>query len=112
MQIGLRPTGWTYKPTGNEDKNPTVPKIIANAQRRDYSPAFLMPQRDSTDRCQAYGVPYSEHSSMFELVRALGRPGQCAIASLTPTRPASACPRTGSASSRPSTCTTSRRGTR
>ena len=46
---------------------PTVSKIIANAQRRDFSPAFLYPQRDSTTRCEAYGVPYSEHSSFTEM---------------------------------------------
>lgn len=67
--IGLRPTGWTFKSEGPEDKLPSIAKTLARDSKRGFSPAYLYPQRDSTERCQAYGVPYSEHS-----VRA-SRPG-------------------------------------
>lgn len=65
--IGLRPSGWTYKPEKTSDKAPlTVAKIIEREKQRKFSPAGMIPQRDSKPGCLAYGVPYSEHSSMFE----------------------------------------------
>lgn len=61
-QIGLRPTGWTYRSDSGANKVPAVAQVIANQTHKNYSPAWLYPQRDSTDRVQGYGVPYSEHS--------------------------------------------------
>lgn len=67
--IGLRPTGWTYRPEATSDKTaPTVKKILEREEKRKFSPAGMVKQRDSTRECLAYGVPYSEHSSMFEYV--------------------------------------------
>lgn len=62
MEIGLRPTGWTYRSDSGANKVPAVAQVIANQTHKNYSPAWLYPQRDSTDRVQGYGVPYSEHS--------------------------------------------------
>ncbi|KWU47380.1 DRMBL-domain-containing protein [Rhodotorula sp. JG-1b] len=58
--IGLRPTGWTYR-SESKDKLPSIAKILQIEQQRKFSPA------DSTPLTMAFGVPYSEHSSFFEL---------------------------------------------
>ncbi|KAM0788875.1 hypothetical protein ACM66B_002959 [Microbotryomycetes sp. NB124-2] len=64
--IGLRPTGWTYK-SESKEKVPAISKILDREKRRTFTSAGLYPQRDSTWRCMAFGCPYSEHSSFYEL---------------------------------------------
>ncbi|KAL4065963.1 DRMBL-domain-containing protein [Scleroderma citrinum] len=65
--IGFRPTGWTYTPPAGSKPNPTIPAIISHGQARLFSYADLRPAQKATYEVQLYGVPYSEHSSFFEL---------------------------------------------
>ncbi|GLB41851.1 putative DNA repair metallo-beta-lactamase [Lyophyllum shimeji] len=64
--VGFRPTGWTYtQPTGT-DQLPSISSIISRPHR-DFTWASLRPARNSTPSLQLFPVPYSEHSSFFEL---------------------------------------------
>ncbi|KII87489.1 hypothetical protein PLICRDRAFT_93233 [Plicaturopsis crispa FD-325 SS-3] len=65
--VGFRPTGWTYTQATGSDPNPPIANVIARTQHRTFTHANLHPSRNSTDALQLYGVPYSEHSSFFEL---------------------------------------------
>ncbi|KAG1811490.1 DRMBL-domain-containing protein, partial [Suillus subaureus] len=65
--VGFRPTGWTYTPPSGSDLSPTIPSIISRGQSRSFTHADLKPMQKSTFGVQMYGVPYSEHSSFFEL---------------------------------------------
>jgi DNA cross-link repair 1A protein len=65
--VGFRPTGWTYTPPAGTDLAPTIPAVISRSQSRAFDHTQLRPMRNSTAALQLYGVPYSEHSSFFEL---------------------------------------------
>ncbi|KAJ8590139.1 DRMBL-domain-containing protein [Rhizopogon salebrosus TDB-379] len=65
--VGFRPTGWTYTPPSGSDLSPSITSVISRGQSRSFSYADLKPMQKSTYDVQLYGVPYSEHSSFFEL---------------------------------------------
>ncbi|CAG8497291.1 4312_t:CDS:2 [Paraglomus occultum] len=61
--IGIRPTGWTYKPLFEQPFHTT--EVLLNTPPV-YSDADIRPAYASSV-CQIFGVPYSEHSSFREL---------------------------------------------
>ncbi|KAF8074931.1 beta-lactamase-like protein [Lyophyllum atratum] len=63
---GFRPTGWTYTQPAGTDQMPSVSSIILRPHR-GFSYTSLRPARNSTPSLQLFPVPYSEHSSFFEL---------------------------------------------
>jgi len=65
--IAFRPTGWTYSPPAGTSASPTIASILARPPHREFTYSHLRPTRGSTPTAQLFGVPYSEHSSFFEL---------------------------------------------
>jgi len=65
--IAFRPTGWTYSPPAGTSSTPSIASILAHPPHREFTHANLRPSRGSTPSAQLFGVPYSEHSSFFEL---------------------------------------------
>lgn len=56
-----------YTPPSGSDLSPPIASVISRGQSRSFSYADLKPMQKSTHAVQLYGVPYSEHSSFFEL---------------------------------------------
>ncbi|KAH9072363.1 DRMBL-domain-containing protein [Lactarius deliciosus] len=65
--VAFRPTGWTYSPPAGTSSTPSVASTLARPPHREFTHAQLRPARGSTPSAQLFGVPYSEHSSFFEL---------------------------------------------
>ncbi|KAL1412094.1 DNA cross-link repair protein PSO2/SNM1 [Vanrija albida] len=74
--LAFRPTGWTYTPPAGADTLPDINFVIKRDQGRGFSDVSLKPIRGSSRQFMMFGVPYSEHSSFFELTCfALSLPG-------------------------------------
>ncbi|KAI0306093.1 DNA repair metallo-beta-lactamase-domain-containing protein [Multifurca ochricompacta] len=65
--IAFRPTGWTYSPPAGAGTVPSIGSILARPPHCEFTYEQLRPSRGSTSTAQLFGVPYSEHSSFFEL---------------------------------------------
>jgi DNA cross-link repair 1A protein len=74
--VGLRPSGWNYRPSGagkllsantQPIAVPTSQILHSKVWRSRFSAKDLSPQRGSTKEAMCFGVPYSEHSSFREL---------------------------------------------
>ncbi|KAH9000069.1 DRMBL-domain-containing protein [Lactarius akahatsu] len=56
-----------YSPPAGTSSTPSVASTLARPPHREFTHANLRPARGSTLSAQLFGVPYSEHSSFFEL---------------------------------------------
>ncbi|KJA28191.1 hypothetical protein HYPSUDRAFT_129633 [Hypholoma sublateritium FD-334 SS-4] len=66
--VGFRPTGWTYVPTAGKSTLPPISSVIAQGSaRRNFKHTDLKVSGKSTSALQLYPIPYSEHSSFYEL---------------------------------------------
>ncbi|KAH9072370.1 DNA repair metallo-beta-lactamase, partial [Lactarius deliciosus] len=65
--VAFRPTGWTYSPPAGTCSTLSVPSTLARPPHGEFTHAHLRPARGSTPSAQLFGMPYSEHSSFFEL---------------------------------------------
>jgi DNA cross-link repair 1A protein len=47
--------------------SPAIADVVSRHQKNGFKYTDLKPTRGSTSKIEVYGVPYSEHSSFFEL---------------------------------------------
>lgn len=81
--IGLRPSGWSYRPTMANNGSGATAQVTANMPPSSvptsqilhgpswctrFGPRDLVPQQGSSREAMCFGVPYSEHSSFRELM--------------------------------------------
>ena len=57
----------SYSPPSGTSSTPSVASTLSRPPHRDFTYANLRPARGSTTTAQLFGVPYSEHSSFYEL---------------------------------------------
>ena len=57
----------SYSPPSGSDLNASIQSIISRGESRHFSYTDLQPSQKSSHNIQIFGVPYSEHSSFFEL---------------------------------------------
>lgn len=57
----------SYSPPAGTSPTPFVASTLARPPHREYTYTNLRPARGSTPSAQLFGVPYSEHSSFYEL---------------------------------------------
>ncbi|KAH9479471.1 DNA cross-link repair protein pso2/snm1 [Psilocybe cubensis] len=65
--IGFRPTGWTYTQAAGTNQSPSIQSILAASAGQSFTYANLQVSPKSTPNLSLYPVPYSEHSSFYEL---------------------------------------------
>ncbi|KAF8216817.1 DRMBL-domain-containing protein [Mycena galopus ATCC 62051] len=65
--VGFRPTGWTFRPPSGAAQLPTIASVISLTQQKTFTYANLRPAHGTSAALQLIPVPYSEHSSFFEL---------------------------------------------
>ncbi|KAJ3505939.1 hypothetical protein NMY22_g17407 [Coprinellus aureogranulatus] len=65
--VGFRPTGWTYVQPSGTDQLPSVQTILTRTVQKTFTCESMKPGKQSTSTMQLYPVPYSEHSSFYEL---------------------------------------------
>ncbi|TFK26193.1 DRMBL-domain-containing protein [Coprinopsis marcescibilis] len=65
--VGFRPTGWTYVQPSGTDQQPSVHAILTRTVQKTFNCEDLKPNGKSNSTVQMYSVPYSEHSSFYEL---------------------------------------------
>jgi len=65
--IAFRPTGWTFTQGSGTSQSLTLSSILSCSKQKKFTYLDLRPSKQSTATLQLFPVPYSEHSSFYEL---------------------------------------------